>query len=371
MKNQVLFVSLLFSLFTSIMGYAQEEKLIKKDTVDGRVDKLDDVKKGDLEKHASMRDKEIALLNQTKASYEVSQRVQLASFVKTINERVQKKNLDEDRASVLKNEFAESTAARIQKHNEAIDAQIEFINVKDTFSAGSTLEISVKKGINLEIDATARSLQKEIKTTSGYTLTVGYNFMNGSNLGIDDFSYGNKNNYFAIAHLWKTRLDANDNFRLSYGLEYQTHGTMLNGNRVFSQNGASTQVIALGLDADKVKFRQDQLVIPLHFEISGSKRIDCEDGRVRFNDDGKWKVGLGGFAGFNLSSRIKLKYEVDGRDIKESIVNAFDTQPFIYGLDAYVGKGVYNVFGRLNLNDVFKTGSVDAQYVSFGIRIKG
>jgi hypothetical protein len=111
-------------------------------------------------------------------------------------------------------------------------------------------------------------------------------------------------------------------------------------------------------------------LIPLHFEFSGTDRKEYEDGRVRYVDYDKWKFGIGGYGGFNLSSRLKYKYELDNQEIKETTINAFDTNALVYGLDAYFGKGDLVIFGRMGLNNIFKTGSVDGQYVAFGIRFQ-
>jgi hypothetical protein len=51
-------------------------------------------------------------------------------------------------------------------------------------------------------------------------------------------------------------------------------------------------------------------------------------------------------------------------------VNAFDTNILAYGVDAYVGYDFVVAYVRAGLNPIFKSGSVDAQYVSFGIRFQ-
>ncbi|MDP5101812.1 MAG: hypothetical protein NWQ09_10830, partial [Nonlabens sp.] len=259
------------------------------------------------------------------------------------------------------------SAIRIQKFNESVDAQIAFTEVKEVFGKESRIELSKKNGLRIDINRQNVDTQKFIRTETGLTLGFGYNFMSGDNLDINDFSYPN-NNYFALGYQWKTSLDKEtNNFRLLYGVEYQSQGTELNGNRFFTQ-GDETQIAPIGFNVDKAKFRQDQLVFPVSLEFGGSNRKDYDDGRVRFDDFDKWKIGIGGFVGFNMSSRLKLKYELDGRDIKETRVNNFDNEKFLYGIDAYIGHGEVHFFGRMNLNNVFNNNSVDAQYISFGIR---
>lgn len=353
MKNSILFVGLLFSLFGSLIAHSQEEEKKHVYLLEG--------KEVTSEEFNRKTDEKVEKLLKKKALYESNQKTNLVEEIKRWNKKVEDGVVTEEMAESNKKLQAEETAKRIDAHNNLIDAEIAFLRANNV-SNDFTLSFS-------SADNTQRQLKKEIFTTSEFTFSIGYNFMNGESLGIDDFSYGDKNNYFSMGYYWKTRLDKNNNFRVSYGFDYQSQGTELNGGRVFSVNTENTQIVALGRSVDKAKFRQDQLVFPVHFEVGGSKRKDYEDGRVRFEDKG-FQMGIGGFAGFNLSSRLKLKFEEDGGDIKQKFVNAFDTEPFVYGLDAYAGWPGIKFFGRMNLNDVFKAGSVDAQYVTFGIRIK-
>jgi hypothetical protein len=61
---------------------------------------------------------------------------------------------------------------------------------------------------------------------------------------------------------------------------------------------------------------------------------------------------------------------LENEDIKQTTVSAFDNNVLVYGLDAYVGFDNWTLFGRMALNDIFQSGSVDGQYVAFGIRFQ-
>lgn len=392
MKIHVLITSLIFSLFLGIFAQGQEKVRTKKDsiraaktqekypvqtdTVDGKVIKYVDGTPGAHDRIIAASDAAIDRLEKEHAIYVSDKKTQFKTYIERVNKSLEENKITQETASQSKAKFANELAEIITAHRVKTDAEISLIKMNRTSpfydyaidgKAASSIEISTKKGISVDIN-NDRELQKEIKTYTGFTMGFGYNFMNGDNLDINDFSYPN-NNYFSLGYQWKTRLDKNNNFRLLYGVEYQTHGTELNGNRFFSQ-GDEAQITDIGFSADKAKFRQDQLVFPLHLEFGGSDRKEYEDGRIRFQEYDKWKIGIGGFAGFNMSSRLKLKYDLDGREIKESRINNFDNEVLVYGLDAYVGKGDFTFFGRMNLNNVFKNNSVDAQYVAFGIRIQ-
>lgn len=347
MKTQVLFTALLFSLFGAIIAQAQDEK----EKLFGNKEAYEVLKKTKVEK-----------LEKEREEFIKEQKTSLTKAIEKINETVKIGTRTEEQGESEKTNLANQYAEVLNAYNKVIDAKIDYASYQLTLD-------ETKNTFSIEFSNKEDKPRRFNRTESNPRISFAYNFMSGDNLDINDFSYAN-NNYFAVGHQWKTILDKNkSNFRLLYGIEYQSHGTELNGNRFFTQ-GNETQIADIGFNADKAKFRQDQLVFPLSIEIGGSKKKDYEDGRVRFEDSDKWKAGIGGFVGFNMSSRLKLKYDLDGSDIKETRVNNFDTEKFVYGLDAYIGHGEVHLFGRMNLNNVFTNNSVDAQYITFGIRLQ-
>ncbi len=377
MKNALPYLLTLAILLLSIeIGTAQETKNLDNlykvtDTIDGQERVTYYLNKASYEKLKSIKDKNIAALKEKQRLYESDQRTGLANQIKEIDERLENNpNYTQEMAQRDKESTAALYAERINKYNELIDAQIAFEKVSMSLSNGEGSEViaSFEDGVEIAIKNQKKKSKKVIKTTSGLTLAFGYNFINGDNLGINDFSYGN-NNLFSIGVHWKRALNESQTIRLLYGIDYQTQGTELNGNRAFTINNPdNTQIERLSFNADKAKFRQDQLVFPVSIEFSGTDRRDYEDGRVRYTDYRKFKFGLGGYAGFNTSSRMKYKFESEGENVKQTTINAFDNNVLLYGVDAYIGVGDFSLFGRMALNDIFKEGSVDGQYVAFGIR---
>ena len=383
MRNKLLFISLIVALLSQLTGHAQEEVKLGKmegkyyvvrDTIDGKPwAHYYNSEKAYLQQ-TKKRKNAIDDLKEKKRLYESDQRTQLAETIKRINERVEKvEGFTKEMAQKDKIFQAEQVAEKIKKHNELVDAEIEFYKVKSTYRSTENSPVSIDVGndggFELTLGRNGKESMKSVRTNSFLSLGFGYNFMDGENLDINDFSYAN-NNYFSVAFIWQTALNKKQTIRFNTGIQYQTHGTELNGDRVFSTNQDNTEIVSLGFQPDKAKFRQDQFVVPLQLEFGGTRKKEYEDGRVRYEQWDKWKFGIGGFAGFNTSSRLKLKYEDNNREVKETIINAFDNNVFVYGIDAYVGFDNYNLFARMNLNDVFKDGSVDAQYIAFGIRLQ-
>ncbi|WP_194850981.1 porin family protein [Nonlabens antarcticus] len=376
MKKQLYFVTIILLLAGTFAGWAQEKDKDKSytviDTLNGEVrTNIYESEKAYLE-ILEKKKRRISYLKVWRRTYEATQRKELAQNVGTINARVESSDdYTIEMAQIDKETIAAVYADKIMKHNIMIDSEIAFVEVSDSQydsnKSGTTLKLLGTPGIT---SVGSDKYRKTVSTTSGLTLGLGYNFINGDNLGIDDFSYGN-NNYFSVGINWKTTLNKNQTLRFKYGIEYQTQGTELNGNRAFTiTNPENTQIERLGFNARKAKFRQDQLVFPLHFEIGGTERREYEDGRVRYSEGNQFKFGVGGYAGLNMRSQLKYKYELEGEDIKQTTINSFDNNIFVYGVDAYVGFDSWTLFGRMGLNDIFKSGSVDGQYVAFGVRLQ-
>jgi len=379
MKTQVLIASLIMSLFVGFITQAQEKDSAKRDSIvkekskrfNSLIQEKDGIKKAAMEKRrlVIIEDKKAHLDAQHKL-YVSNQKTELKNYIELINDGFFVfRDLTEEEKEIKKREKAKEIASRINAHRAKTDAEIAYLEVETLklLQLNETDGTRLLKALDINV-VEQRKYQKQIKTTSRIALGFGYNYVKGNILSINDFSYPN-NEYFSLGYQFQTAISDDQKWRFNYGIAYQSQGLELNGNRVFQNVNGSTQITEIGFEVSKAKFRQDQLIIPLQLEFGQNSKKEYEDGRVRFTQYG-FKYGIGGFVGVNLSSRLKLKYERDGRNVKDIIVNNFDNEVFLYGLDAYVGRGSFTVFGRMNLNNVFKSNSVDAQYVSFGIRIQ-
>lgn len=100
---------------------------------------------------------------------------------------------------------------------------------------------------------------------------------------------------------------------------------------------------------------------------------------VRFyaNPDDKkrsFNVTVGGRAGILFSSHTKLKYKLDGENIKEKSKNDFGLNRFRYGLTGRIGIGGFNVFYYHNLSEIFDKGpkgTATTSNVTFGLSFTG
>jgi hypothetical protein len=189
----------------------------------------------------------------------------------------------------------------------------------------------------------------------------------GESLEDSDFKIGGSR-FAELGWAWKTRVFDNSNWlRVKYGFSFQFNGLKPTDNRYYVDTGAQTELQEFPIDLDKSKFRIDNLVFPVHFEFGPSRKIEG-DNYFRYSTENKLKVCVGGYAGFKLGARQKLKYEEDGEDVKEKLKGNYNTNNFIYGISGYIGWDTAALYLKYDLNTIFKDNPVEQRNISLGLR---
>lgn len=190
---------------------------------------------------------------------------------------------------------------------------------------------------------------------------------NGESIGDSDFELGGSR-FFEIGLTWNTRVFDDANWlRLKYGFSFQFNGLKPTDNRFFVENEELTELEVYPRDLDKAKFRMDNLVIPVHFEFGPSTKIE-KDGRVSYDTYKKFKIGVGGYAGYAIGERQKLKYSNNRNQVKEKQKGDFNTDDFIYGISSYIGWGATSLYAKYDLNTIFEEPNEDLNNISLGVR---
>lgn len=88
-------------------------------------------------------------------------------------------------------------------------------------------------------------------------------------------------------------------------------------------------------------------------------------------NDGNFRIGAGGYAGFRLGGRGKYVYDdLDGDKQKVFTKSNMYVENFRYGLRGEVGVGDVTFFFNYDLNDLFQPGfGPELQAISFGLRV--
>ncbi|MDT0675708.1 hypothetical protein [Autumnicola musiva] len=340
MKTIISYV--VFSLFNLAVANAQMVSIHN-----GNEDMSNSEKIEDLEKR-----KENIVANEKEA---------LKKEAEKINQQAENGEITWDEAEELKKEAAKKHALNIENRVAIIDNRLELLSRGEDWHEGTSTYVQVGRNEDSE-DYYAR-------TVSELVIAAGLNnaLLEGQSIEDSDFKIGGSR-FFEIGWAWKTRVFKKSNWlRLKYGLSFQFNGLKPTDNRYYVEDGDETYLVEFEEDLDKSKFRMDNLVVPVHFEFGPSKRYESAKG-VKFVTGKMFKVGLGGYAGFNIGERQKLKYEIDGDNKKEKLKNDYNTNDVIYGLSGYIGWGDTSLYAKYDINTIFSDANPELNNISLGIR---
>ncbi|HEA28522.1 MAG TPA: hypothetical protein ENH91_00755 [Leeuwenhoekiella sp.] len=303
----------------------------------------------------------------------------LKAKLSAIENQLASNEITTEEAEKQKMDFATIAAKNIENRTAIIDNQIALLerdqNLKLdeggfrlVFGAGTDRIF----GVDFRDNNDENSVEKvtyDKRTSSSLVVAVGLNNAIIEAQSLDDSPYKiGGSRFFELGWAWKTRVFDNSNWlRFRYGFSFQFNGLKMENNQYLVERGDQTVLETFPLDLDKSKIRFDNLVIPIHFEIGSSKKVVKED-RIRYNTGGKFKLGLGGYAGLNILTIQKLKYEEEGNNRKDKFKRDYNTNNFIYGLSGYVGVGDFAVYLKYDLNTIFKDNPIDQRNVSLGVR---
>lgn len=320
------------------------------------------------------KNENIIKVKDLKESIEKEEKEFLKAEVEAINKRLEEGQITKEESERLKQEAAKKHALNIENRWIIAENKVALLSRNDQHyneetENSSQISISVGSITGIKIRSKNTPPKYDIRTTNKLLFAVGLNNTIIDGQSLDDSPYEIGGSSFAeLGWIWHTRLLKESNFtRFTYGLSFQWNKLSVKDNLYFVEDGNQTSLEEFPLDLKKSKFRTTSLVIPLHFEFGPSKKKDY-DNRIRYFTDDQFKIGIGGFAGLNLSTQQKLKYKEDGDDKKQKIKSDFNTTNVIYGFSGYIGVGDFSIYAKYNLNDLFKNQTVKQNHVSLGLR---
>jgi hypothetical protein len=308
----------------------------------------------------------ITALQEQKQTVLSNEKYALSKEVSEIVKRFQENEISETEAEKQKIAAAEKHALNIDNKTAIIDNKIALLERNGNADDDA---ISFNVTLGSRSDSSNRISNHHRRTYSGAVIAVGLNnaSIDGQSLNDSPYKVGGSR-FFEIGQAWTTRVFKNAGWlRVKYGFSFQFNNLKLGDNKYLLDNGETTTIEEFPQPLDKAKLRINNLVFPVHFEFGPAKRIQKND-NTYFSSHNKFKIGVGGYAGFNLDTSQKLKYNKDGDQIKEKIDSNYNTNNFIYGLSGYIGFDSFSVYARYDLNPIFKTG-VEQRNVSIGIRL--
>jgi hypothetical protein len=358
MRITITYVVLLFLIISTQSSIAQETKSYEA--------KIEQLKEQRLQ--ITSQEKEALKLSLIKISKDLVANKITALEAKQLKESEAKKHAlnIEDRIAILDNKIA------LLERNDGN------VLVLDSLGYSSSLEVNYGKNDNgddlifgLKIGNKDSEIRKKYdrRTYSDFVIAFGLNnaIVEGQSLEDSPYKIGGSR-FFEMGWIWRTRVFKNTNFvRFNYGFSFQFNGLKPKDNQYFVDDNGQTELEEFPYELDKSKLRMDNLVFPIHFEFGPSKKVETED-KIRYLLDNKFRLGIGGYGGFNLGTRQKLKYEIDGDTVKDKFKRSYNTSNFIYGLSAYVGIGGTQLYIKYDLNPIFKNAIVEQNNISLGLR---
>ena len=315
----------------------------------------------------------IEQLEKLKRTIQDEEREFLKTEVEIINQRLENGEITEAEAEKLKKDAAKKRALNIENRVAIVDNKIELLkrnedDYNDDGEESIRFGISLGKFSGIDIKSVNKPRKFDKRTTSDFVFGIGFNnaIGDGQKIG-DDYTFLTSG-FVELGWAWKTRVFKDNNaVRLKYGFSFQWNKLTPKGDRYFVQDGNTTTLEVFPSELKESEFRITNLVFPLHFEFGPSKKIERKS-YFRYSTEDHFKIGIGGFAGFNIGTQQKLRFEEDGDRVKQKIRRNYNATPFVYGLSGYIGYGSLGLYVKYDLSPLFKDQAFDQHNLSMGFR---
>ncbi|MEM8999708.1 MAG: hypothetical protein AAGB24_05540 [Bacteroidota bacterium] len=327
-------------------------------------------------------EKKIEILKEQKEKITNQEKEALKIEVEAINKRLQRGLISTQEAQLLKEEAAMKRARNIEDRIAIVENQVALLER----NKGKTLVLleadtlsndQIRLGLSIDgrpiMDWRSKRWKRDIKydrrTYSDLVVAIGFNnaLIEGESLSDSPYKIGGSR-FFELGWQWRTRVFKNTNFmRFHYGFSFQFNGLKPDDNRYFVENGNQTELQEFDVELDKSKLRMDNLVFPVHLEFGPSRYRETPE-TIRYSLEDQFRIGVGGYGGFNLGTRQKLKYTRNGERVKDKLKRDYNTSDLIYGLSAYVGVEGVLLYIKYDLNPIFEDAPIEQNNISLGLR---
>lgn len=325
-------------------------------------------------------EEKVEFLTEQKTKITSQEKEALKNEVEEINEKLEKEQISEQEAKALKEAAAKKRALNIENRISIIDTKIALLERND----GDVLEVNKNFSFIDDDDKVSIVINDERwdlfdksepkydrRTYTHFVFAAGLNnaLIDGQSLEDSPYKIAGSR-FFELGWAWKSRLFRDSNFmRLNYGVSFQFNSLKPKDNKYFVLNEGQAELQEFEYELRKSKFRMNNLVFPVHFEFGPSKFRKGEK-TIRYSLRNQFRIGLGGYGGFNLGTRQKLKYDRAGERVKDKLKRGYNTTNFVYGLSGYLGFDDILLYAKYDLNPIFKNATVEQYNISLGLRFE-
>ncbi len=306
-------------------------------------------------------------------SITTNERMLLKKEIRKLEKDYQMDRLTEEQVEKLKKEAVTKHAKIIKQEIDKLENELYSViqNRVDDKLKGNKIKKNSDGTYILQIKTRKKNITESQRTFSDFVFAFGFNnvVLNSDINTIQDSPYKfGASSFMEIGKNYKTRIfKENSIFYVDYGLSVRYNNLILKDNKYFVTNGNDTNLETFPYELKKSKFKNVQLVIPLYLEMDLSKS-KIKDGKKIFKRNKSFRIGFGGFGGVNLKSKQILKYELEGKKVRDKRKGDYNITQFVYGLNGFIGYKNTSFYVKYDANDLFHNNFKNQHNISFGVR---
>ena len=299
----------------------------------------------------------------------------LKKQVEEVNIELDKNIISKQQADEKKMQLATTSASTIENRISFEESKLSELVKERVEGRISSLDTVKKfgrtygKGIKVHVGVKDTIQRSEKRTTSQLVFATGVNnLVTDGMIARSDFKYLGSH-FYEWGLTYNTRIAKNSNIaHIKYGVSLQYNNLRPTNNRYYQTLGDQTVLQTGSVYLKDSRFRNVNLVMPVHFELDFSKSKMVNDKKI-FKSHKGFRIGFGGFAGVNLKTKQILKFDdAFGNSVTQRSKGSYNTNDFVYGLSSYIGLGEVSLYAKYDLNPLFKDNIAKQNNISLGVR---
>ena len=302
----------------------------------------------------------------------------LKELVEAVNLKLEKGTINKQQADEQKMKLATTSANNIESRLSLEEAKLtQLVKDKvegklaksDTVSKHRRKSISIFYGDDPNKKDSIHKEKSERRTTSQFVFAAGFNnLVTNEQVAKSDFRYMGSH-FYEWGMTYNTRiLKASNLLHFKYGFSVMYNNLRPTERRIFVENNSQTTLQTSGIQLNDSRFKNVNLVVPIHFEFDFSKN-QTKDDKPFFKSHDSFRIGLGGFAGVNLKSKQYIEFnDLSDNYVRQISKGNYNTNDFVYGLSTYIGYKATSLYLKYDLNPLFSDNPIKQNNVSLGLR---
>lgn len=172
-----------------------------------------------------------------------------------------------------------------------------------------------------------------------------------------------------IGYIRNTRLLKNNNLlHLNYGLSWMMNKLKMKEDEHFVKNGNITEIVPYPKETIKSKFKTMYLILPISLEFDFTEPVQYK-GKTYYPAQMGFHAGVGAYVGALLATKQKVKYTENGSTHKDMNRKYYNVNEWTYGVSANIGYGWFSFYARYSLVPLFTNNPINEYPFSVGIRL--